>query len=46
MTDDVKVNECYIPGDIVRAKFVSFGDGKRIYLSTAAEDLGVLYAKS
>jgi exosome complex component CSL4 len=31
---------------VIRAKFVSFGDGKRIYLSTAGEELGVLYAKS
>lgn len=35
-----------MPGDIVKTKFTSFGDGRRIYLSTAAEDLGVIYAKS
>lgn len=44
--DAVKVHKCYLPGDIVRAKFLSFGDGRRVYLSTAGEDLGVMYAKS
>ena len=44
--DSIKVDECYLPGDVIRAKFVSFGDGRRIYLSTAGEELGVLYARN
>lgn len=36
-----------MPNDIIRAKVISLGDSSRsLYLSTAAEDLGVLVAKS
>jgi exosome complex component CSL4 len=40
------MSNCYIPGDIIKAKFISFGDGKKIYISTIGEEFGVLYAKS
>ncbi|RLV94263.1 Exosome complex component CSL4 [Spathaspora sp. JA1] len=44
--DKVKVIESYRPGDIVRAMIISLGDGSNYYLSTARNDLGVVFAKS
>ncbi|EGW34985.1 uncharacterized protein SPAPADRAFT_48042 [Spathaspora passalidarum NRRL Y-27907] len=44
--DKVKVIESYRPGDIVRAVIISLGDGSNYYLSTARNDLGVVFAKS
>ncbi|KAK6456281.1 5 exonuclease subunit ski4 [Scheffersomyces xylosifermentans] len=44
--DKVKVIESYKPGDIVRAMIISLGDGSNYYLSTARNDLGVIFAKS
>ncbi|KAG7661301.1 CSL4 [[Candida] subhashii] len=44
--DKVKVVECFKPGDIVRAMIISLGDGNNYYLSTARNDLGVVFAKS
>lgn len=44
--DKVKIIECFKPGDIVRALILSLGDGLNYYLTTARNDLGVLFAKS
>lgn len=44
--DRTKVIESFKPGDIVRAVIISLGDGSNYYLSTARNDLGVIYAKS
>jgi exosome complex component CSL4 len=37
---------CFRPGDIVRAEVISLGDSRSYYLSTAKNELGVVYAKS
>ena len=44
--DAVEVPSCFRPGDVVRAKVLSLGDARTFYLSTAADDLGVVFAKS
>lgn len=39
--------DSFRPNDIIRAKVISLGDSSRnLYLTTAAEDLGVLVAKN
>ncbi|PFH34532.1 putative 3'-5' exoribonuclease csl4 [Besnoitia besnoiti] len=43
--DSVDVLECFKPGDVVRAKVISVGDGRCYVLSTAAAELGVLFAQ-
>ncbi|CEH15811.1 Exosomal 3'-5' exoribonuclease complex, subunit ski4 (Csl4) [Ceraceosorus bombacis] len=42
--DKVKLAECFRPGDIVRAQVISLGDARSYYLSTASNNLGVIYA--
>jgi exosome complex component CSL4 len=45
MADSISMIECFKPRDIVKAKVISLGDSTRgVYLSTAAEDLGVVVA--
>ena len=44
--DKVKLADCFRPGDIVRAQVISLGDARSYYLSTAANNLGVIYATS
>ncbi|KAK9315395.1 hypothetical protein V1522DRAFT_401925 [Lipomyces starkeyi] len=44
--DKVKMQDCFKPGDIVRARVISLGDGTNYYLSTAANDFGVVFAIS
>lgn len=44
--DSVKVWECYQPGDIIRATVLSLGDGLSFYLTTANNDLGVVFARN
>lgn len=44
--DSVKIIKCFKPGDIVRAEVLSLGDGTNYYLSTARNDLGVVFAKA
>ncbi|KAH3901538.1 related to Exosome complex component CSL4 [Saccharomycodes ludwigii] len=44
--DSVKITECFKPGDIVRCKVLSLGDGNNYYLTTAKNYLGVVFAKS
>ena len=35
-----------IPGDIIMAKVLSYGDSRKVYLTTAENELGVMFAKS
>ncbi len=44
--DKVKLADCFRPGDIVRATVISLGDARSYYLSTAGNELGVIYAVS
>lgn len=44
--DKVRMGECFRLGDIVKAKVLSLGDARSYYLSTAANELGVVYATS
>jgi exosome complex component CSL4 len=44
--DDVDMYKSYRPGDVVRAKVISLGDARSYFLSTAANDLGVVLANS
>jgi exosome complex component CSL4 len=43
--DTVDVFKCFMPGDIVRAEVISMGDSHNYYLSTAKNELGVVYAE-
>ncbi|CAO1631822.1 unnamed protein product [Sympodiomycopsis kandeliae] len=43
-TDKVKIIECFRVGDLVKAKVVSLGDSRSYYLTTASNELGVLFA--
>ena len=42
--DKIILDKCFIPGDIVQAKVCSYGDSRKVQLSTVADDMGVLYA--
>lgn len=42
--DKVKVHTSFRPGDIVRAEVISLGDQSSYFLSTARNELGVLFA--
>lgn len=44
--DSVELYKCFRPGDIVKARIISLGVGRSYYLSTAANELGVIVAKS
>lgn len=44
--DKVKIIDSFRPGDIVRAQVISLGDGSNYHLSTARNDLGVVFAKA
>ena len=44
--DSVELFNCFRPGDILRARVISLGDGNAYSLSTAENELGVLYAFS
>ncbi|OBA24322.1 hypothetical protein METBIDRAFT_36560 [Metschnikowia bicuspidata var. bicuspidata NRRL YB-4993] len=44
--DKVKIIDCFRPGDLVKAVVLSLGDGSNYYLTTARNDLGVIFAKS
>lgn len=44
--DKVVMGDCFRPGDIVQAAVISLGDQRNYYLSTAKNELGVIYAKS
>jgi exosome complex component CSL4 len=42
--EDLKMETCFRPGDVILAKIVSLGDGRRYLLSTAEAELGVVRA--
>lgn len=44
--DKVVMSDCFRPGDVVRATVWSMGDQRSYYLSTASDELGVVYAMS
>ena len=45
MTDAIAMVDCFKPSDIIKAKVISQGDSLRaVYLSTSAQDLGVIVA--
>ncbi|RKP08900.1 hypothetical protein THASP1DRAFT_15006 [Thamnocephalis sphaerospora] len=44
--DKVKIYHCFRPGDVVRAQVISLGDARSYYLSTAQNELGVIFARS
>ena len=44
--DRVRIVDCFRPGDLVKAVVLSLGDGSNYYLTTARNDLGVIFAKS
>lgn len=44
--EQIILQDNYRPGDIVRASVLSLGDSQNFYLSTARDDLGVVFAKS
>ena len=44
--DKVVIYDCFRPGDIVRAEVLSLGDARSYYLTTAKNELGVVYARS
>jgi exosome complex component CSL4 len=43
--DKVRMEECFQPGDLVAATVVSLGTTRDYFLSTAAPELGVIYAR-
>jgi len=45
-TDKIDMYDCFVPGDLVRARILSMGDSRSYYLTTAANELGVVRAKS
>jgi len=42
----VEILSCFRPGDVVRAEVLSVGDHRSFFLTTARNDLGVVFAKS
>mmetsp|Transcript_62473 Transcript_62473/g.103942 ORF Transcript_62473/g.103942 Transcript_62473/m.103942 type:complete len:199 (-) Transcript_62473:160-756(-) len=45
-TDKVEMYNCYRPGDVVQARVISLGDSRSYFITTAAIDLGVVFAMS
>jgi exosome complex component CSL4 len=44
--DKLSIEECFLPGDVIRAILISLGDTRQYYLSTAAAEFGVVEARS
>ena len=44
--DKVEMYNCFRPGDVVKARVMSLGDSRSYYLTTASNELGVVFAKS
>lgn len=44
--DKVEIYKCFVPSDVVLAEVISLGDRHSYFLSTAKNELGVLYARS
>jgi exosome complex component CSL4 len=45
-TNKVEIYKSFRPGDVIRAEVISLGDFRSYYLSTAKNELGVVFAKS
>jgi len=44
--DKVKIHECFRGGDVVKGIVLSLGDSRSYFISTARNDLGVIFATS
>ncbi|KAG8906188.1 exosome 3'-_5 exonuclease subunit ski4 (Csl4) [Tulasnella sp. 403] len=44
--DKVKITECFRGGDVVRGLVISLGDARSYFVTTARNDLGVVFATS
>lgn len=44
--DSVRLPAAFRPGDLIRAEVLSLGDARSYFLTTAKNELGVVYAKS
>lgn len=44
--EKVEIYKCFAPSDVVLAEVISLGDRHSYFLSTAKNELGVIYAKS
>lgn len=44
--DKISVSECFRPGDLIRAEVLSLGTMRDYYLTTAKNELGVIWANS
>jgi exosome complex component CSL4 len=42
----VVISECFRPGDLIRAEVLSLGTMRDYYLTTAKNELGVIWARS
>lgn len=42
----IRMEQCFQPGDVVRALVASLGDARSYFLTTARDDLGVVVARS
>ncbi|TFK57153.1 hypothetical protein OE88DRAFT_1709530 [Heliocybe sulcata] len=44
--DKVKIGDCFRGGDVVKGLVISLGDARSYYITTARNDLGVIFATS
>jgi len=44
--DRVKIGDCFRGGDVVRGVVISLGDARSYFVTTARNDLGVIFATS
>ncbi|KAF9512397.1 hypothetical protein BS47DRAFT_1297755 [Hydnum rufescens UP504] len=44
--DRIKISDCFRGGDVVRGQVISLGDARSYYITTARNDLGVIFATS
>jgi len=44
--DKIKIHECFRGGDVVKGTVLSLGDSRSYFISTARNDLGVIFATS
>mmetsp|Transcript_18817 Transcript_18817/g.21257 ORF Transcript_18817/g.21257 Transcript_18817/m.21257 type:complete len:192 (+) Transcript_18817:80-655(+) len=44
-TDKIVTENCFLPGDIIKAEVISMGDSRSFFLSTAQNHLGVMFAR-
>ncbi|KAH9982432.1 hypothetical protein BGW80DRAFT_1263260 [Lactifluus volemus] len=44
--DKIKVGDCFRGGDVIKGLVISLGDARSYYITTARNDLGVIFATS